>query len=143
VALVRELGADVAVDYSSAGWVDEVWEATGGVDVAFDGVGGELGRRALELIRPGGRFAVYGAASGTWTDIGNVAERGITLIAGHTLVRSPEDNRALVEQGLAVAVAGRLRPVIGQRFPLSQAADAHAAIEARSTIGKTLLIPEP
>ncbi|MFB9838212.1 zinc-binding dehydrogenase, partial [Actinoallomurus acaciae] len=42
--------------------------------------------------------------------------------------------------------AGRLRPVIGQRFPLERAADAHAAIEARATVGKTLLevsVPPP
>jgi NADPH2:quinone reductase len=67
----------------------------------------------------------------------------VTLIAGHTLVRSPEDNRELVEQALAAAAAGRPRPVIGQTFPLSRAADAHAAIETRATIGKTVLIPEP
>jgi len=64
------------------------------------------------------------------------------VIAGHALFRSPEDNRQLVQQALALAAAGRLRPTIGQRFPLAQAADAHAAIEARSTVGKTLLIPE-
>jgi NADPH2:quinone reductase len=65
------------------------------------------------------------------------------VIAGHTLVQSPEDNRALVEQALTAAATGRLRPVIGQTFPLSRAAEAHAAIEARATVGKTLLIPEP
>jgi NADPH2:quinone reductase len=62
-------------------------------------------------------------------------------VPGHTVVRSPEDNRALVEQALALAAAGRLRPVIGQRFPLGRAADAHRAIEARQTVGKTILIP--
>ena len=38
------------------------------------------------------------------------------------------------------ALAGDLKPVIGQRFPLERAADAHAAIEARATVGKTLLV---
>ena len=38
-----------------------------------------------------------------------------------------------------LVAAGRLRPVIGQRFPLERAADAHTAIECRATIGKTLL----
>jgi NADPH:quinone reductase-like Zn-dependent oxidoreductase len=41
------------------------------------------------------------------------------------------------------AAAGRLRPLIGQRFPLERAADAHAAIEARATVGKTLLEVRP
>ena len=47
---------------------------------------------------------------------------------------------ALSSAALAEAAAGRLRPVIGQTFPLSRAADAHAAIEARATLGKTLLV---
>jgi NADPH2:quinone reductase len=45
----------------------------------------------------------------------------------------------LTESALAEAAAGRLRPLIGQRFPLERAADAHALIESRRTIGKTLL----
>jgi NADPH:quinone reductase len=142
LAVARELGADLAVDYTKDGWVDQIRKATGGIDVAFDGVGGTLGRAAFGLVEPGGRFLRYGAASGAMTDVGDFPPPGVTLIAGHTLVKSPEDNRALVEQALAEAAAGRLRPVIGQTFPLSRAADAHAAIEARTTIGKTVLIPE-
>jgi NADPH2:quinone reductase len=144
LALARDLGADIAVNYTMTGWADRVRaEAGGAIDVAFDGVGGELGRATLGLVVPGGRFLRYGAASGAMTGVDDGAARDVTLIAGNTLVRSPEDNRELVEQALATAAAGRLRVVIGQTFPLSRAADAHAAIEARATIGKTLLIPEP
>jgi NADPH:quinone reductase len=52
---------------------------------------------------------------------------------------SLEEQRELTESALEEAAAGRLRPVIGQRFPLERAAEAHAAIAARSTVGKTLL----
>jgi NADPH2:quinone reductase len=52
---------------------------------------------------------------------------------------TPEEMRAQTGAALAEAAAGRLRPVIGQRFPLERAADAHAAIESRQTMGKTLL----
>jgi NADPH2:quinone reductase len=141
LAVVRELGADLAVDYTIAGWTDTIRDAAGGIDVVFDGVGGTLGRAALGLVESGGRFLRYGAASGSMTEVESLPPT-VTLIPGHTLVRSPEDNRALVEQALTEAAAGRLHPVIGQTFPLSRAADAHAAIEARSTIGKTLLLPE-
>jgi NADPH2:quinone reductase len=141
--ITRNLGADVAVDYTQDGWAAAVKSASGGIDVAFDGVGGDLGRAALGLVAAGGRFVRYGAASGAFTDLGDISLGTITVIAGHTLVQSPEDNRALVEQALTAAATGSLRPVIGQTFPLSRAAEAHAAIEARATVGKTLLIPEP
>jgi NADPH2:quinone reductase len=52
---------------------------------------------------------------------------------------TPERSRALSEQALALAAAGRLRPVVGQTFALDRAGEAHAAIETRATIGKTLL----
>jgi NADPH:quinone reductase-like Zn-dependent oxidoreductase len=47
--------------------------------------------------------------------------------------------RSLAERALAEAAAGRLRPVIGQRFPLERPAEAHEAIQSRATVGKTLL----
>ena len=53
-----------------------------------------------------------------------------------TLVRTGRPAREHTER----ALAGDLKPVIGQRFPLERAADAHAAIEARATVGKTLLV---
>ena len=45
------------------------------------------------------------------------------------------------EQMMSKAVAGLVRPIIGQTFPLERAADAHAAMEGRTAIGKTLLLP--
>jgi NADPH:quinone reductase len=52
----------------------------------------------------------------------------------------PRATRKLTGFALAEAAAGRLRPVIGQRFPLEKAAEAHAAIASRATVGKTLLV---
>jgi NADPH2:quinone reductase len=144
--VARTLGADVVADYSSPGWAEQVRAVTGTLDVVFDGVGGDIGDDALGLLGRGGRFLAYGAASGTFTGASGIERReiesrGIEFIPGNTVVRSSEDNRALVERGLALAAAGRLQPMIGQVFPLSKAADAHAAIEARTTIGKTILVP--
>ncbi len=53
---------------------------------------------------------------------------------------SPADSRRLTARAMTETAEGRLRPLIGQTFPLAAAADAHAAIEAREVIGKTLLI---
>ncbi|MFI7247584.1 zinc-binding dehydrogenase [Micromonospora chalcea] len=138
VARLRAAGVDVAVDYRQPGWADRVRDAVGAVDVVFDGVGGPLAREAFDLLDPGGRMLSYGLASGAWADIPaeSATARGVTLLSPRP---GPDELRALTEAALAEGAAGRLRPVIGQRFPLERAADAHAAIEARQTVGKTLL----
>jgi NADPH:quinone reductase len=136
-----ELGADVVVDYRAQDWAQRVREAGDGlVDVVFDGVGGEVGQAALGLLGDGGRFCAYGMASGTFTAVSEqeAARRGIRVLRGVPV--TPEQSRALSAEALAEASLGRLRPLIGQTFPLERAADAHAAIERRQTIGKTLLI---
>ncbi|MBM0239964.1 zinc-binding dehydrogenase [Micromonospora sp. ATA32] len=138
LALLRDLGADVVVDYREPEWAERVRAATGGVDVVFDGVGGAIAREAFELLDPGGRMVSFGLASGAWADVSAEAAAGREV----TLVRpapTPAELRAFTERALAEGAAGRLRPVIGQRFPLERAAEAHAAIESRATIGKTLL----
>ncbi|WP_313819726.1 zinc-binding dehydrogenase [Actinomadura rubrobrunea] len=132
--VARELGADETVDYLKPDWTEHL----DGVDVVFDGVGGAVARAAFRLLRPGGRMVSYGLASGEWADVSEeeAAERGVTLVKPQV---TPELLRESTESALAEAAAGRLRPLIGQRFPLERAADAHAAIEARATVGKTLL----
>jgi NADPH:quinone reductase len=137
--LARELGARVAVDYRDPGWPERVREERGGVDLVFDGVGGAVARAAFELLAPGGRMVSFGLASGEWASVSDedAAARSVELVRPVRPTR--EEQRELAESALAEAVAGRLRPVIGQRFPLERAADAHAAIESRATIGKTLL----
>ncbi|KDN23334.1 zinc-binding dehydrogenase [Amycolatopsis rifamycinica] len=134
VARVR--GADAVVDYLRPDWTSSV----GPVDVVFDGVGGEIGTAAFGLVRPGGRMAVYGLAGGSWAEVSeeDAAARGVSLVRS---IGDPARMRAFTESALAAAAGGRLVPVIGQRFPLEKAADAHAAIESRATVGKTLLVP--
>jgi NADPH:quinone reductase len=85
----------------------------------------------------------FGAASGQWAQVSDeaAAGRGVRLLS---LPRpTPKQSRAATARALTEAAAGRLRPLIGQRFPLERAADAHAAIEARATVGKTLLEVRP
>ncbi len=138
VALLGELGAQVAVDYLAPDWTGRVRAAVGAVDVVFDGVGGTVGRSAFELLAPGGRMLSFGLSSGEWAGIDEeiAAGRGVTVIRP---TPTPQQLRAYTERALAEAAAGQLRAVIGQRFPLERAADAHAAISSRATVGKTLL----
>ncbi|AYY12207.1 NADPH:quinone reductase [Actinobacteria bacterium YIM 96077] len=144
LALARQLGAEAVVDYSEPGWEHQLRQVTGGrgVDVVFDGVGGTIGQAAFGVVAPGGRFYAYGVPSGGFAEIDpEEAERRDVTVRGIELVQfTIDETRRLVEAALAEAHAGRIAPVIGQTFPLDQVAEAHAAIESRTAIGKTLLL---
>jgi NADPH:quinone reductase len=146
VERVRALGATVAVDYTVGDWADAVREALGDtqVTVAFDGVGGEVGRGALELLAPGGRLILFGWSSGEPTRLSaaDLYARGLTASAaiGPRIVNRPRGMRELEEQALEALAAGRLVPVV-QRFALADAAAAHTALETRATVGKVVLVP--
>ena len=139
-ALATELGASVAVDYSAPAWAERVRRQAGRVDVVFDGVGGEIAAAAFGLLASGGRFCAFGMASGAFARItdGEADGRGITVIRGAQV--TPEQMRELSQAALDEAAAGRVRPVIGQTYPLERAAEAHATMAARATVGKTLLV---
>jgi NADPH2:quinone reductase len=144
LTVARDAGAGVAVDYSEPGWAQRALEATGGLgfDVVLDGVGGQLGREAFETVRPGGRFVGYGAPSGGFAAIDpeEPTRRQVTVFGIGDIQFEPAEGRRLTALALAEGVAGRLRPLIGQVFPLGAASEAHAAIERRAVVGKTLLI---
>lgn len=139
VDLARELGAEVVVDYREPDWVERVRGAVGGVDIVFDGVGGALAQSAFDLLDHGGKMISFGMSSGEWAEISDkaAADRGVSVI--NAPGATPEELRAFTESALTDAADGRLHPVIGQRFPLERAADAHRAMESRTTLGKTLL----
>jgi NADPH:quinone reductase len=140
--LARRLGADVAVDYRRSSWTSEVAAAVsrGAVDVVFDGVGGRIAREAFQLLARGGRLSTFGMASGSFAPISEpeLKTRDVTRVP--RAVAGPRELARLSARALSLAIAGELRPVIGQTLPLENAAEAHRAIEARATIGKTLLM---
>ncbi|MEV0235246.1 zinc-binding dehydrogenase [Nonomuraea sp. NPDC050786] len=142
--MVRDLGAEAVVDYSDQDWTEQVLDATGGtgVDLVFDGVGGEIGRAAFEVTADGGRFSIHGASSGevTMIDSAQAQRRGIEVIGIEQLFGFGPRMRGWAERVMSEAVAGRIRPIVGQTFPLERASDAHAAIESRNAVGKTLLL---
>jgi NADPH2:quinone reductase len=141
LALSRELGAALAVDYSEPGWAESVRAEIGerDVDVVFDGAGGRIGAEAFELTGRGSRFFSYGAASGAFAGIEAAAARRAVRVVGLDEKLTASDQRRYAKAALARLAAGEIRPVIGQIVPLERAADAHAAIEDRRIAGKTLL----
>jgi NADPH2:quinone reductase len=142
--LARQLGAEEAFDYTETGWIAKVRAATGGngANVVLDGSGGPLGTASFEAVAHGGSFLSYGTSSGfAQVDPHTAKRRGIRAIGLMELNDSaPQEAKNRVERAMRLAAEGRIRPVIGQTFPLEQAADAHAAIAARTALGKTLLL---
>src|SRR4051812_47613760 len=108
--LARSLGAEAGLDYTREGWA----AAAAGVDIVFDGVGGQVGRAAFEQLRPGGRLLRTGMASGEFTKVTDdePSAYGVTIV--NDPPPSPELRRALSREALKLAAAGRLRPTIGQ-----------------------------
>lgn len=138
LAVARDLGAGTCIDYRQPDWPAAVRDQAGAVDVVFDGVGGQIGRDAFGLLAPSGRYAGFGMASGSFAALPAAARPDVLRLALGPV--TPARNRQLTCRALDLAASGVLHPVIGQRFALDQAATAHAAIEARATIGKTLLV---
>jgi len=143
LARIREMDVDAVVDSEHPGWVEEARTALGGAgaDVILDNVGGPVGEAAFGLIAAGGRFSAHGTPSGRFAavDTEEADRLGVTVHGIEQVRLGREHRRRLTERALAEAAAGRIRPVVGQTFPLSQAAQAHAAIASRAVFGKTLL----
>ncbi|WP_194824731.1 zinc-binding dehydrogenase [Nocardia sp. XZ_19_231] len=144
VAMVRDNGADIAVDYTLADWPEKVRAQLGGrtATVVFDGVGGQVADAAVDRLGPGGTHLVFGWSAGAPTQV-DTAARGITSpsVLGPAMVeRAGGDLRILSERALTAAGTGLFRPALTE-FPLAEAAAAHQALESRATTGKVVLIP--
>jgi len=91
--------------------------------------------------RTGRGAGCHGAAAGGFAPIAadEAARRGITVRGIEQVQLGAGEHERLAGQALAELTAGRIRPLIGQTFPLHEAAAAHTALESRSALGKTLL----
>ena len=140
---VAAAGADAVIDYGQPDWTSLVLDATGGTGpaVVLDGVGGQLGLDAYRIIADGGRFSAHGAPGGGFAaiDTDDAAGRKVTVTGLGDLQVRPGERADLARQLLPDVASGRVRPLIGQTFPLAEAARAHALLEARGAIAKTLL----
>ncbi|HZQ81106.1 MAG TPA: NADPH:quinone oxidoreductase family protein [Gaiellaceae bacterium] len=134
----RSVGADEVRDY------DEIDDLR--VDAVIDPVGGDVFTRSLPLLNPLGAIVAIGFAGGLWQDpsvqwlVGrNAAVVGVYL--GRLMKLRPELVRGAAEELLALWRAGKIDPPVGATFPLADARDAHALIEARRHVGKVVLEP--
>lgn len=142
LARLRELGADVVVDYSQPGWAEQVGRKA---TVLLDGVGGDVGRDAMKQLAPGGRMVMFGYSSGAPTEVTttDLVEGGLTISwsLGPKMFARPGGIRALAEEAIARGGRGEWQPLT-TTYPLADAARAHRDLESRRTVGKVVLVTE-
>lgn len=146
----RELGADILIEYPTQDFVSEINRATDnrGADVILDSIGGEYLERDLACLAAHGRIVFIGTQGGERNgtlDLGRLMSRWGSvhgaLLRARTDVEKTEIMTQVREHAWPLVAAGRIRPVVYERFALADVAEAHTVMEASSHIGKLLLVP--
>jgi NADPH2:quinone reductase len=147
-ALARSSGYFAVLDRKTDDIVARVKDMTGGkgVPAVFDSVGKDTFETTLDCLGPRGFFVSFGATTGAPPPVeaGVLQKRGSLYFTRPTLVTysgDPADYAASARTVLDMVASGALKPHIGQRYALADAAQAHRDLEAGKTIGSTLLIP--
>ncbi|MEM8697165.1 MAG: quinone oxidoreductase [Pseudomonadota bacterium] len=144
----KTAGADHVILYTEEDVAPRVREITGGkgVRVVFDGVGKATWDASLDSLGQRGLQISFGNASAPVgeTNLGILAQKGSLFTTRPTLFdyySDPAEARAGAERLFSLIGQGVLGVEIGQTYPLDDAAQAHADLEARKTAGSTILVP--
>jgi NADPH:quinone reductase-like Zn-dependent oxidoreductase len=168
--LVRELGAAEVINYRTTDFAARALELTdgAGVQVCFDGVGGQTTLQSLGCLGRGGRHLVVGFASGIEAEevpmvsgralcFGDFDLVGVILSYvdpawlpyvndGHLPVPVPRFNPPTTDMGRAVQAhllellgAGKIRPIVGREVPFEDLARALDEMERRATVGRVVV----
>jgi NADPH:quinone reductase len=145
LAFCKKQGADHAILYNEPTWVDEVKRITsGGADVVYDPVGGDIFDLSTKCTAPGGRILVIGFTSGRIPTIATnrLLLKNISVVGaiwGNWTASHPsyihETHRSLMD----LWEAGKIRPAIGNRYRFEDAPKALRALGNRGAIGKSVL----
>jgi NADPH2:quinone reductase len=146
--LAREAGASEVILYTHEDFEEKTRHLTNGrgVDVVYDSVGKSTFEKSLNVLRPRGLLALFGASSGAVPpfDLIELAGKGSLYITRPTLKFYTLTREDLVSRATDVfdaVAAGRLKVRMEHTYPLAQAQQAQIDIAARKTTGKLVLIP--
>ena len=147
-ALAKKAGAWATIDYSKENFVERVKALTGGVKcpVVYDGVGKDTWEGSLDCLQPRGLMVSFGNASGAVTGvaIGILASKGSLFLTRPTLATHIVPRARLeasCEELFDLMARGKIKVDIEARYPLADAARAHADLAGRKTVGSTVLMP--
>ena len=149
VAVCRDLGAEVAIDYRSEDFVELVKEHTDGrgADVIYDPVGGDVFDRSRRCIAWEGRLLVIGFTSGRIPQVqaNHVLLKNYSVVGvhwGQYTAREPSLIASTHAELVRLHGEGAVKPLIGRRVPMSDAPQALEDLGARRTVGKVVVIPD-
>ncbi|MDG5819208.1 NADPH:quinone oxidoreductase family protein [Natronococcus sp. A-GB7] len=146
--LAAELGCDHPIQYTETDFRETVEAETDGegVDLVLESVGGDVFERSLDAMAHFGRMVTFGVASGEPASaenrrllFENKSVRGFHL--GQAAMHDPSRIMQAVPELTEGLASGDLEVIVGESFPLEEAADAHRYIEDRKSSGKVLLKP--
>lgn len=148
LAVCRDLGAEILVNYRDEDFVERVTAATDGrgADVVLDNMGAKYLARNVDVLATGGRLVVIGLQGGVKAelDLGQLLTKRASVAATSLRARPTQEKAAIVaavrEHVWPWVEAGQVRPVVHATYPLAEAARAHADLEASGHIGKLLLL---
>jgi NADPH2:quinone reductase len=145
-ALARANGCDHVIVYSREKLADRVREITGGrgVRVVYDSVGKDTFMQSLDCLESRGMMVLFGQSSGPVApfDPALLAAKGCLYLTRPSLFAYTATREALLATAhdlFAVVASGAVKINVAQSFPLREAADAHRALEARKTVGQSVL----
>ena len=146
VALARELGAELAIDYTTEDWVEAVRSHTKGrnADVIFDPVGGDVGEKSMRCLAWHGRYLVIGFAAGPIPHL--AANRlllkeasAVGVFWGAAATADPALRPRVNDAILKLYRDGTAKPLVRGRFALADAPAALASLAGRGSVGKVVL----
>jgi NADPH:quinone reductase len=140
--IARQAGAD-EVFRSGGPWKDEV-RAAGRADMVIDPVGGDRMTDSLRSLKEGGRLVVVGFTGGSIPEVkvNRLLLNNVSVVGagwGAYVLSKPPMNAEIQGEIDKLIASGHVRPIVGARFPLEQAADALELIDGRRAVGKVVL----
>ena len=159
ISYLKSIGVQHAINYREKDFANEIKQLAGGkkLDVIFDSVGGPSVKKGYKLLAAGGRIVVYGAAElsqgnifSRWKKMlafglyhpGLMAMQSKSILGAYMLplaTQRPEVLQRVMQSVMKLHSEGKLVPLAGKTFPVSELATAHRLLEERKTIGKVAI----
>jgi len=158
IEFIKTLGAKAGFNYREKNCFEQLKNASGGVDVVIEMVGGKVYKESFNLLNALGRIVVVGFASldiNWWNPLSwyrtirdiprmkimDLAVKSGGVMASHLgyLLKNPERMQVISGRLRTFISCNEIKPVVGKIFPFDKAADAHEFIESRESVGKVLL----